>query len=56
MADTKKKATTKKSSATTKARPKKKRKLTDVNGCAHIHSTVNNTIITMTDINGNCIA
>ena len=39
------------------AKPKirKKRKLTDINGAAHIHSTVNNTIISITDLNGNVI-
>ncbi|WEK82889.1 MAG: 30S ribosomal protein S11 [Mycoplasma sp.] len=53
MADNKTKKT--KSASGSKARPKKKKKLTDVNGCAHIHATVNNTIITMTDLNGNCL-
>ncbi len=53
MADNKAKKT--KSASGSKARPKKKKKLTDVNGCAHIHATVNNTIITMTDLNGNCL-
>ena len=42
--------------AAAKAKPKKKRKLTNVNGMAHIHSTVNNTIVTITDLNGNAIA
>lgn len=53
MADNKAKKT--KSASGSKARPKKKKKLTDVNGCAHIHATVNNTIITMTDVKGNCL-
>lgn len=38
-----------------KAKARKKRKLADVNGAAHIHSTVNNTIVTITDLNGNAI-
>ena len=40
----------------TSAKARKKKRLTDVNGCAHIHSTVNNTIVTLTDLKGNCIA
>ncbi len=40
---------------TTKVKARKKRKLVDINGEAHIHSTVNNTIVTITDINSNCI-
>ena len=40
----------------TSAKARKKKLLTDVNGCAHIHSTVNNTIVTLTDLKGNCIA
>ncbi len=35
---------------------KKKKKLASANGVAHIHSTVNNTIITMTDVQGNAIS
>ena len=34
---------------------KKKKRLASVNGMAHIHSTLNNTIITITDMNGNAI-
>lgn len=34
---------------------KKKKKLSSPKGIAHIHSTVNNTIITITDLNGNVI-
>lgn len=41
--------------ATTKS-PKKKRKVTNVNGMAHIHSTVNNTIVTITDLQGNALS
>jgi small subunit ribosomal protein S11 len=54
MAETKKqeKAT---SSAPKKAKPRKKRKLVDVHGIAHIHATVNNTIVTITDLKGNTI-
>ena len=37
------------------AKARKKKKLTDVNGQAHIHSTINNTIVTITDLQGNCI-
>lgn len=40
----------------TKAKAKKKRKLPSVNGIAHIHSTVNNTIVTITDEQGNAIS
>jgi small subunit ribosomal protein S11 len=39
-----------------KAKPRKKRKLADVHGIAHIHATVNNTIVTITDLKGNTIA
>ncbi|MDR1235138.1 MAG: 30S ribosomal protein S11 [Mycoplasmataceae bacterium] len=55
MAETKKqeKATT---AAPKKAKPKKKRKLADVHGVAHIHASVNNTIVTITDVKGNAIA
>ncbi|MDR2461618.1 MAG: 30S ribosomal protein S11 [Mycoplasmataceae bacterium] len=35
---------------------KKKKKLASPNGIAHIHSTVNNTIITFTDEQGNTIS
>ena len=35
---------------------KKKKRLSSPNGMAHIHSTLNNTIITITDMNGNAIA
>ena len=38
-----------------KAKARKKRKVADINGAAHIHSTVNNTIISITDLNGNVI-
>ncbi|WP_391592163.1 SSU ribosomal protein S11p (S14e) [[Mycoplasma] cavipharyngis] len=34
---------------------KKKKKLNSPNGFAYIHSTINNTIITITDENGNAI-
>ena len=37
------------------AKPKKKRKVASVNGIAHIHSTVNNTIVTITDVNGDTL-
>ena len=40
----------------TSAKARKKKRLSDVNGCAHIHSTVNNTIVTLTDTKGNCIS
>ena len=46
---------TKTEAKTTKPKARKKRKLADVNGAAHIHSTVNNTIVTITDLNGNAI-
>jgi small subunit ribosomal protein S11 len=39
----------------TKPRAKKKRKLASVNGVAHIHATVNNTIVTIADLSGNAI-
>jgi small subunit ribosomal protein S11 len=55
MAETKTKAKTE-SAPTKKPKAKKKKKLTDVNGIAHIHATVNNTIITFTDLKGNTIA
>ena len=38
-----------------KPKAKKKRKVTNVNGAAHIHSTANNTIVSITDLNGNVI-
>ncbi|GHU26486.1 hypothetical protein FACS1894152_1210 [Bacilli bacterium] len=38
-----------------KPKSKKKRKLSSPNGIAHIHATVNNTIVTITDQNGNAI-
>jgi len=41
---------------TKKPAGKKKRKLASVNGKAHIHSTLNNTIVTITDNAGNAIA
>lgn len=47
------KQTTKKTSA--KAKPKKKKKIASVKGIAHIHSTVNNTIVTITDEQGNAL-
>ena len=50
MAETKKAATVKKTGG------KKKKKLSSVNGVAHIHSTLNNTIVTITDEKGNAIA
>jgi small subunit ribosomal protein S11 len=55
MAETKKqeKATT---APAKKPKAKKKRKLVDVHGVAHIHATVNNTIVTITDVKGNAIA
>lgn len=34
----------------------KKKKLTFTNGCAHIHATRNNTIVTISDENGNVIS
>lgn len=51
MAEQKTKSETKAS----KPKARKKRKLTDINGAAHIHSTVNNTIISITDLKGNVI-
>ena len=38
-----------------KAKARKKRKVADINGASHIHSTVNNTIVSITDLNGNVI-
>lgn len=35
---------------------KKKKKLASTNGVAHIHSTVNNTIVTIADCQGNTIS
>jgi small subunit ribosomal protein S11 len=34
---------------------KKKKKVVGVNGIAHIHSTINNTIVTITDLNGDTL-
>ncbi|MCQ2748059.1 MAG: 30S ribosomal protein S11 [Mycoplasmoidaceae bacterium] len=34
---------------------KKKKRLASVDGIAHIHSTLNNTIVTITDLSGNAI-
>jgi small subunit ribosomal protein S11 len=54
MAETKKQEKT--TSAPKKNKPKKKkRKLADVHGVAHIHATVNNTIVTIADTKGNAI-
>ena len=39
-----------------KKRSRKKEKLTDVHGVAHIKATFNNTIVTLTDPKGNVIA
>jgi small subunit ribosomal protein S11 len=36
-------------------RSRKKTKVTDPNGFAHIHASFNNTIVTITDMNGNTI-
>lgn len=52
---TKQAAATEKKPAAKKSGKKKKR-LASVNGMAHIHSTLNNTIVTITDNNGNAIA
>jgi small subunit ribosomal protein S11 len=39
-----------------KGRGKKKRtKVTDINGIAHIHSTFNNTIVSISDMSGNVL-
>ena len=38
------------------ARPKKKERKNILNGIAHIRSTFNNTIITITDLSGNAIS
>jgi small subunit ribosomal protein S11 len=39
-----------------KAKPKKKkRKITNPNGIAHVHSTMNNTIVSISDEQGNVI-
>lgn len=56
MAEEKKQQSAGAKKAAAKAKPKKKRKLVNVNGMAHIHSTVNNTIVTITDLNGNAIS
>jgi small subunit ribosomal protein S11 len=55
MAETKKQEKTS-AAVPKKPKSKKKRKLTDVHGIAHIHATVNNTIVTITDLKGNVIA
>ena len=55
MADQKQTNTAAKPAAK-KAGGKKKRKLSSPNGVAHIHSTLNNTIVTITDTAGNAIA
>ena len=34
---------------------KKKKKISSPKGIAHIHSTINNTIVTITDLSGNVI-
>ena len=39
-----------------KKKGRKKEKLTDVNGVAHIKATFNNTIVTITDTKGNVIS
>lgn len=54
MAEVKKETTKSKSSNVTK-KIRKKRKLVDVNGAAHIHSTINNTIVTITTTKGDAI-
>ena len=54
MADQKQNNTAAKPAA--KKAGKKKRKLSSPNGVAHIHSTLNNTIVTITDQAGNAIA
>lgn len=54
MAEQTKQAAEKKPAA--KKPGKKKKRLASVNGIAHIHSTLNNTIVTITDMNGNAIA
>lgn len=52
---------TKQAAATTEKKPaakkagKKKKRLASVNGMAYIHSTLNNTIVTITDMAGNAI-
>jgi small subunit ribosomal protein S11 len=54
--DKKKKTTQKNKTVAKKPVTKKKKKLTFVNGVAHIHSTANNTIVSITDENGNVIS
>jgi small subunit ribosomal protein S11 len=54
MADTKTAATKGKKKSTTARKKKVKRNFTK--GVAHIHSTFNNTIVTITDTQGNVIA
>jgi small subunit ribosomal protein S11 len=56
MAETKKQEKTTAEKPVKKPKAKKKRKLVDVHGVAHIHATVNNTIVTITDTKGNAIA
>ena len=46
---------TKTEAKTTKSKARRKRKLADINGAAHIHSTINNTIVSITDLKGNVI-
>ncbi|MDR3163521.1 MAG: 30S ribosomal protein S11 [Mycoplasmataceae bacterium] len=53
MAD--KKKTTTETKPTKRVKAKKKRKLASVNGIAHIHATVNNTIVTFSDLDGNVL-
>jgi small subunit ribosomal protein S11 len=55
MTETKKQEKTTEKTAK-KPKPRKKRKLVDVHGVAHIHATVNNTIVTIADLKGNTIA
>ena len=54
MAEQKTKTTAAKPAA--KKAGKKKKRLSSPNGMAHIHSTLNNTIITITDMYGNAFA
>jgi ribosomal protein S11 len=54
MADKTKVASETKTAAKPKAK-KKKRKLASINGIAHIHATVNNTIVSFSDLDGNII-
>lgn len=52
MAEQQQKTTNKK----TKQKKIKKKKLSSPNGIAHVHSTLNNSIVTITDLAGNVIA